>query len=135
MKSALMVVVGGHTRSHGSSVVLGSTAENLVRCTSVPILIARGFGEGAPERILVAVDDSSDAAAALAGFAAGEAEVEVVAGEPAQEILAAEQRGHMDLIVIGTHRGGAIARALLGSVASSVLRGASCPVLVVHAKA
>lgn len=66
------------------------------------------------------------------GFAAGEAEIAILAGEPAYEILSAERRGGFDLIVIGSRGGVAVARALLGSVASSVLRGASCPVFVVR---
>ena len=188
-----LVVVGEHTHPRGTSVALGTTAENLVRCAPVPVLVARGVRAGAPERILVAVDDSDDAAAVLAwgrflglrfgarvttchvfrpltlgvaglvaqvagpldintaqreraeawlgervreaDFAAGEAEIAILAGEPAFEILAAERRGGFDLIVLGSRGGGAVARALLGSVATAVLRGAACPVFVVRGNA
>jgi nucleotide-binding universal stress UspA family protein len=38
-----------------------------------------------------------------------------------------------DLIVMGTHGRRGIARMLLGSVAESIVRTATCPVLLVHA--
>ena len=39
-----------------------------------------------------------------------------------------------DLVLVGTHDYGAVERLVLGSVAESVVRKASCPVLVVRAK-
>jgi nucleotide-binding universal stress UspA family protein len=50
---------------------------------------------------------------------------------PADEILAAARSERIDLLVGGTHGHGAIRRALLGSVASSIARAAPCPVLLV----
>ena len=50
---------------------------------------------------------------------------------PAEEILRVAGRESADLLVIATHGYGAIRRALIGSVASSVARGASGPVLLV----
>jgi nucleotide-binding universal stress UspA family protein len=38
----------------------------------------------------------------------------------------------IDLIVMGTHGGGAISHLLMGSVAERVVRTATCPVLTVH---
>ncbi|MGE3316014.1 MAG: universal stress protein, partial [Planctomycetaceae bacterium] len=38
----------------------------------------------------------------------------------------------IDLIVMGTHGRGAIAHALMGSVAEKVVRKAACPVLTVR---
>ena len=55
----------------------------------------------------------------------------VTIGRPADEILAEQERGGGDLIVMGTHGSGTFVRALLGSVAGAVLRRASSPVLVV----
>ncbi len=58
-------------------------------------------------------------------------EINVVEGMPWEEIdRAAHDRG-ADLIVMGTHGRRGIARALLGSVASRVLRTASTPVVTV----
>jgi nucleotide-binding universal stress UspA family protein len=39
-----------------------------------------------------------------------------------------------DLVMVGTHDYGAVERFIIGSVAASVVRRASCPVLVVRAK-
>jgi universal stress protein A len=60
---------------------------------------------------------------------------EVRIGSPAQEIIAAAKDLHVDLVCIGTHGRGGLARVLLGSVAEHVLRQAPCPVLTVRPKA
>jgi len=54
----------------------------------------------------------------------------VLIGRPADEIIAEQERGGADLIVMGTHGGGVLMRALLGSVASAVLHRSPCSVLV-----
>jgi nucleotide-binding universal stress UspA family protein len=56
-------------------------------------------------------------------------------GDPAEEILRYATRHPIDLIVVGTHGRTGVSRALLGSVAERVMRGARCPVLVVPAPA
>jgi nucleotide-binding universal stress UspA family protein len=66
-----------------------------------------------------------------AGLDREQVAVEVAAGHPAIEILASARRRDCDLIVIGGRGAGAIARVLLGSVVSAVLRGSAHPVLVV----
>ena len=61
--------------------------------------------------------------------------VEVVPDGPvAQAILDAAERYGADLIVMGTHGRTGLPRVLLGSVAETVLRRASVPVLVVPAR-
>lgn len=54
----------------------------------------------------------------------------VEVGHAATEIIRAAERLHADLVVMGTHGRRGLRRALLGSVAESVLRSAPCPVLV-----
>jgi nucleotide-binding universal stress UspA family protein len=62
---------------------------------------------------------------------AGIIEPVLVVGSAWREIVReAKQRG-CDLIVLGTHGRGGIARVLLGSVAERVVRKAECPVLTV----
>jgi nucleotide-binding universal stress UspA family protein len=54
----------------------------------------------------------------------------IVSGNPAAEVVAHAKRNDGDLIVIGTHGHGAVARFILGSVADRVLHEATCPVIV-----
>ena len=52
--------------------------------------------------------------------------------EPASEILRYAKSNDIDLIVMGTHGRTGLVRAAVGSVAETVVRAASCPVLTVH---
>ena len=61
------------------------------------------------------------------------AERHVVTGRAGDKILEFTAELRPDLIVMGTHGHGAIARALLGSVAQKVVRDAPCPVVCVKA--
>ena len=53
-------------------------------------------------------------------------------GTPSVEIVAAAEQANADLIVMGTHGRRGLSRALVGSVAETVVRTAPCPVLTVH---
>jgi nucleotide-binding universal stress UspA family protein len=64
----------------------------------------------------------------------GTVTIHTVVGEPAIEIVALAAALDADTIVLGTHGRRGVRRALLGSVAESVVRRAGCPVLVVRAK-
>ena len=66
-----------------------------------------------------------------AGVDADETALRVSIGRPADEILAEQERGGADLIVMGTHGSGTLVRTLLGSVAGAVLHRSPCSVLVV----
>jgi nucleotide-binding universal stress UspA family protein len=59
--------------------------------------------------------------------------VRIEHGDPAAALVAAQRGGDFDMVVIGSRGAGGVGRMLLGSVARSVMRGASCPVLVVSA--
>jgi nucleotide-binding universal stress UspA family protein len=67
----------------------------------------------------------------MAGLSRDRAAVESTFGEPGQEILAAARRLDSDIILLGAHPRRALRRALFGSVANEVLRGAECPVLAI----
>lgn len=58
-------------------------------------------------------------------------EINVVQGQPARAIVAFCQPG--DLLVMASHGRGGVLRLFLGSVAESVIRRATVPVLLVHA--
>ncbi len=55
-------------------------------------------------------------------------------GRPSDEIVKAAEEWPADLLVIGSHGRGGRQRALLGSVAETVMRHAPCPLVVVRAK-
>jgi glycine betaine transporter len=52
-------------------------------------------------------------------------------GAPAVEIVRVARERQIDLIVVGSHGRGVLARAIVGSIADKVVRTAHCPVLVV----
>jgi nucleotide-binding universal stress UspA family protein len=54
-------------------------------------------------------------------------------GAPAEAILDVACIDHCDLIVLGAHGKRGLSHLITGSVAAKVVRGASCPVLTVHA--
>jgi nucleotide-binding universal stress UspA family protein len=58
--------------------------------------------------------------------------VRVEAGEPSDTILQVAKAGGTDLIVIGTHGHTGLSRLLIGSVAETVLRRSTCPVLTLR---
>ncbi len=53
-------------------------------------------------------------------------------GEPRDQIVQTADEIHAELIIMGTHGRRGVSRALLGSVAESVLRHAHCPVLTIR---
>lgn len=55
-------------------------------------------------------------------------------GNPASEIAKAASDWPADVIVIGSHGRSGISRVVLGSIAESVVRHSTCPVLVVREK-
>jgi nucleotide-binding universal stress UspA family protein len=73
---------------------------------------------------------TEDAARALADRRP--VETTVAEGEPRERILAAAQDWDADLVVVGAKGLGAVKRFLLGSVSTTVVHGAHCPVAVVR---
>jgi nucleotide-binding universal stress UspA family protein len=53
-------------------------------------------------------------------------------GEPGDEIATLARKGGFDLLMMGSHGHGAIARMVLGSVASRVLASCEVPLLIVR---
>ena len=58
--------------------------------------------------------------------------VNVVLGDPAEQILAVAKDSQADMIVMGNRGHGPLAGLLLGSVAQKVIGLAPCAVVVVH---
>jgi nucleotide-binding universal stress UspA family protein len=190
-----LVAVGKHSRRRGIIARLGSTAEEIVRSSRIPVLLVAEPPDAEPRTLLAAVDNSRVAprvvqwarflaerfgasatamhvvgasvfTSAIASIDAGceaaevtpeEASseplrtaddwlsrlaghdanrrplhVDVMFGDPAEEIIAAAARMDADMIVMGSRGLGRLGSAILGSVASAVLRSAPCPVLVIR---
>lgn len=85
-------------------------------------------------------DDRAEADRALAALAAAElpglanVRTDLRPGVPAEAIVEYARLTRADLLVIATRGRTGLSRALLGSVAESVVRHAPCPVLVVRAE-
>lgn len=80
--------------------------------------------EGSAERELPKIAECDE----CAGI---EVEEVIVHGDAASEIVRVAHERHVDLIVISSHGRTGLGRILFGSTAESVVRHASCPVLVV----
>jgi nucleotide-binding universal stress UspA family protein len=103
------------------------------------VLPVAAYGMGAPVAVPHEPDEhdraSLDEAVEIAAQHGLDAKTELLVGDAAQAIVGYADSVDADLIVVGSRGHGAIAGALLGSVSSSVLHQASCPVLVVRAAA
>ncbi|MDH5739607.1 MAG: universal stress protein [Nitrospira sp.] len=193
-----LIVVGTRGKTGLAHVLLGSTAERIIRRAPCPVLAVRAEGQGGEpveksrrgptelERILVPVDFSdcsldaleygalvaqrskasvkilhvlepvsygldftlpnrakresiktaherrlSDLVSALTS-AGIPSDFLLLGGLPTDSILDAARTQPADLIVMGTHGRRGLSHALFGSIAESVLRKSSCPVLTVR---
>lgn len=92
-------------------------------------------GVSAAETIMIAKEDGQALIAAVRQRAPELAAMEFMpVGRAAVEIVKAAKEWPANLIVIGSHGRGGIKRAVLGSVAESVMRHAPCPVMVIKAE-
>ena len=57
---------------------------------------------------------------------------EVVGGRPWREVLRVAEESRADLVVMGVRGRNPVDLAVFGSTTQHVVRGAKCPVLVVH---
>ncbi len=109
-------------------------------CSVVDPLVVAGTSPPSPGADLVFRDLEADArrlvdeAVERAQIAGVRAHGETRCGAPAFELLQAAKRRDADLIVMGTHGRRGLKHFLMGSVAETVLREASVPVLVVRAR-
>jgi nucleotide-binding universal stress UspA family protein len=81
------------------------------------------------DAVLTSVKTQADKLVAEHG---GDLHVELVQGPPKSVITETAERGGHDLIAVGSHGHRGFRRLLLGSVAESAIRHASCSALVVH---
>jgi nucleotide-binding universal stress UspA family protein len=128
----LTEVAGALSRFTGCSLTLLYVTPGNPRLADCdPAKDPAGYIDGEPER------RARDRLAMLAetiGDGDLEVDVQLVQGDPGEEILKLAEDGASELIVLGAHRHNLIERVLLGSVSEAVLRGAPCPVLVIPSR-
>jgi len=136
-EDAGLVVVGTHGRSRMTGIALGSVATRMLHRAPCSVLVARRppHGEWAPQTIVVGIDGSPGADAALAAarelaerLGASIEALTIQAGRTAHGLT--EAAADADLLVVGS-RGSHGTRAL-GSVSERVAHEAPCSVLVVR---
>jgi nucleotide-binding universal stress UspA family protein len=122
-------------RDRGSQVYLLSVAP-LVRRIAPTVLDVRPPSANTGEERRRIERELMEYLQAIAGRlepVAADVQVSVRLGRPADEILAFASDVGADLIAMSTHGRSGISRWVFGSVADRVLRGATCPVLLVRA--
>ncbi len=101
--------------------------------TVLPVELPAGYP--APQLDVVRESAERKLAEAAKRFDGLDVKQVVEIGAAAHEIVLCAERESVDQIVVGSHRHGAIARMLLGSVAERVARTAPCPVTIVRERA
>ena len=111
--------------------LVGSVKARVGKATKNRRLEAEGLAEQAKGKALQAKHEAQETAGRLGDALRDRVETLLRAGVPAEEVVAVAQEWRADLILVGTHRRGGLARLVLGSVAEGVLRRSPRPVLVV----
>ena len=83
-----------------------------------------------PEVVRKAIQAIVEQAGNEIGKTAAQATVNVVTGDPAEELVKASRDA--DMIVVGSRGSGGFASLLMGSVSSKVAHHAACPVVVIR---
>src|SRR5262249_47412484 len=83
-----------------------------------------------PEVVRKAIQQIADQARNEIGETASQVTVNVVTGDPAEELVKASRAA--GLVVVGSRGSGGFASLLMGSVSSKVAHHAACPVVVVR---
>ena len=102
--------------------------------TVVLLRVIPGVSDNARDAATAEANTELDAAATAIADSGVTIERMVSGGEPDAEIVATAERRGADLIAVASHGRGAIGRAIFGSVADRVSRGATVPALIVRAQ-
>ena len=140
MKKILVATDGSPSSREAVEFGLELAVEHAAEVTFVHVVpvLDRSFADGIgvpaarPHQIDEVDRRPLEDALALAAEHDVDAKAELLAGPPADEIVAYADTIDADLIVLGSRGRGALATALLGSVSRAVLHEARRPVLVVR---
>jgi len=109
---------------------------HLLNVVGIPAIGVPELGVAMATTVMDAMlHDNHEALDKIADAHRGEVEIGQVllkTGEARDVINATAKELDVDLIVMGTHGRTGISRALLGSIAETVVRTAPCPVLTIH---
>ena len=143
----IVVGVDGSDHSHRALIwAMRQAAQQHVPLTVLgvrpdPIRPATGIYWGAhaysedshnPEVARKAIQEIVGQARKEIGGTAPQVTVNVVTGDPAEELIKASR--DVDLVVVGSRGSGGFASLLMGSVSSKVTHHAACPVVVIREK-
>jgi nucleotide-binding universal stress UspA family protein len=145
-EGAGLIVTGLGAHSIVDRTLGGETALHLAQDAMAPVLAVPASATAIPRRVIAAIDFSATsvlAARTAAGWLRAGDELHLVSvapkprvqstgvfGDPARTLLDHAQRIDADLIALGSHGYGAVKRLVVGSVASKIIRVATCAVLV-----
>ena len=106
---------------------------NVVVTSVAPVVHGKGLGPVDPADPPARHEaELKEAAAQLTALGVGSVETVVGLGDPAHGILQAAEQCGADLIVLGSHDGGAFSRVLGGNIGDTVAHKARADVLIVH---
>ena len=139
----IIVPVDGSDCSSRAANVAGSLARELgaecILCVAVDVVAAAGYAAAAPDLVDAWLKTLRDQARTVLEETAArlrktgvDAKIAVADGYPAEAILQFAKNHRGDLIVMGSHGRSGLRRFFLGSVAETVVRSATIPVLIVR---
>jgi len=141
-RTGRVIVVGTDGTTRGDAALrwaldVGAHAGDVVRAILVrprdTLLPGTSFAIQPHGRVPEAGYSLDDHIAGLGVETEAEIETRTVHGDPATELVTAS--ADADLLVLGTHRGGALTDLVLGSVGRECVRFSRCPVVVITPEA
>jgi nucleotide-binding universal stress UspA family protein len=106
---------------------------SLLHIYSTPVYTYPGLDPTLAPSLYAEISEAARKAIEARAEAEGGLPWELREGDPAAEILAAIDKTHPQLVIMGTHGRRGFAHAFLGSVAEKVVRKSEAPVMTVHA--
>jgi nucleotide-binding universal stress UspA family protein len=124
-------------QAHTLASAFGSRVEILHVLPPEPVVVDFGIAptvmhEPSPEAVKQDADRLRELEDSLKKFGV-QAAARQIHGNSIESLLEECEKVQADMIIVGSHRHGAIYELLVGSITASVLKRAKCPVLVVPA--
>jgi nucleotide-binding universal stress UspA family protein len=98
----------------------------------IEVLLVRHSGQAGPDELPATLAELHRFVSSIPGASAGSITERIEAGNAQERIVSIANTGGFDAVVLGTHGRTGRAHSLAGSVAESVVRNATCPVITVR---